>query len=113
MPQRGADRLEDLGGEVYLISHNLDLPANQDGQWDESGPDHVIRIDPRIRGPQYTETLIHEWLHSICPNHQESWVEGQAKNLTHLIWHTDSLNRALLRFSPPQTPEAPESNGDY
>ena len=46
----------------------------------------LIEIDPNQRSRPYLNTLIHEFLHHICPGRGETWVYKHAGALTKAIW---------------------------
>lgn len=45
-----------------------------------------VEIDPRQTSKEYLDTLIHEALHELLPQHSEEWVTNAATTLSRLIW---------------------------
>ena len=45
-----------------------------------------IEIDPRQKGKEYFDTIIHEWMHLRYPNWSEKEVALESKTLTDFLW---------------------------
>jgi hypothetical protein len=46
----------------------------------------TIEIDPRLRGIEHLEILLHESLHALQPHHDEETVARDALNLARILW---------------------------
>lgn len=46
----------------------------------------TIEIDPRLRGIEHLEILLHESLHALQPHHDEQTVARDARNLARILW---------------------------
>lgn len=47
---------------------------------------NTIEIDPRLRGIEHLEILLHESLHALQPHHDEDTVARDALNLARILW---------------------------
>ena len=47
---------------------------------------NTIEIDPRLRGIEHLEILLHESLHALQPHHDEETVARDAFNLARILW---------------------------
>jgi hypothetical protein len=47
---------------------------------------NTIEIDPRLRGIEHLEILLHESLHALQPHHDEETVARDALNLARILW---------------------------
>lgn len=85
----------DAGDESYAIDYSGHL----------SGPDNhgvcqpmelkgCISIDPAARGDRFHETVFHEWLHALLPNHDEGFVRRAAKQWTSVVYTPEFQRRA-------------------
>lgn len=45
-----------------------------------------IHVDVRLRGPRQLEVFIHEYMHEICPEWDETHVTKQAKLMGDFLW---------------------------
>lgn len=84
-----------INGEPSLILH-CPLKEGFDGDASVDGIASVIRIEDGLRGREYMETLIHEFLHVVMPSASEDWVTQSARELSELIYSADCRRRSGL-----------------
>ena len=49
--------------------------------------ERIIEVDPRLKGLEYLETLIHEITHIQNPKWPEIKVQGHSKQMADIIWN--------------------------
>lgn len=86
----------EIGDCKFALVHDANLPDDLYGVCDHEKLDGVLRIDSTLRGKEYVDTVIHEWLHALCPAHREDWVKDAATQITALIFTAEFLRRAGL-----------------
>ena len=84
-----------VNGEPSLVVH-CPLKEGLDGDAMPDSIQTVIRIDESLRGREYLETLIHEFLHCALPSGSEEWVTMAGHELSQLIFEADCRRRAGL-----------------
>ncbi len=91
-------QIASIGGRRFLIAHSARLPDDQDGHTEgHSAPDPIqgiIRLRPELRGKDYLDTLVHEWLHALLPFASEDWVGASANELSELLYSQEHFQRA-------------------
>lgn len=69
--------------EVTIVYRKLGRERAR-GQWLESAL--TIEIDPRLKGEEHLEVLIHESLHCLLDFLSEEAVDAYAKNMARLVY---------------------------
>ena len=73
-----------MGKPPIYINYKKLGREKRDGQaWKD---DRVIDIDPRLKGFDLLETLVHEIQHVQFPKWGEHMVIGRSKELAELLW---------------------------
>ena len=90
----------EVNEETIVVAEVNDLHKKEtDGLTDKS---HVILISDNLRGREYLETLFHEILHILCPNHAEEKVLLWGEELSKAVYNPQVLLRAgFVEPGPP------------
>lgn len=85
----------EVGDEGFLLVHTDDgLSSEEFGTCTAESVAGIIRIRSTLRGSEYTDTVIHEWLHALLPMASEDWVRKSAKQLTDMLYRPEVMKRA-------------------
>lgn len=69
---------------IKIIHRKLGREQAHGQAWKE---DRIIEIDPRLKGIEYLETLLHEIIHIQNPKWPEIKVAGHSKQLAKILWN--------------------------
>lgn len=87
------------GERQVLIAHtSTGLAFDEDGTCDHAEPFGILRIDERLFGPPFTETVLHEWLHERFPELKESVIAKLARQLKDLLYVPEIRRRGFLDY---------------
>ena len=93
LPREGVDVV--LGGNVWHLRESSRI--SDFGVTDTERQEIVIRSG--LGDEEWVQTVLHEGLHALCPNHDEDWVTRGEMELYVLLLETIPALRETIRAS--------------
>ena len=76
-----------INDKLWIYDPTDELNEDEEGrcEYEDRPIGGFLKLDKYQCGPEFLDTIIHEWLHALLPNADEEWVRENATNITSFI----------------------------